>query len=326
MKVYNIGIIGCGTIAARMAKTLNGMKGVNCYAVASRSLDKAKAFAQEWHFQKAYGSYEELVEDENTDLIYIATPHSQHYKNARLCIMHKKPVLCEKPFMPNASQAEELFRLAEENHTFITEAIWTRYMPSAAKLRQLLDSGIIGTPFTLSANLSYPISQKDRIRQPELAGGALLDIGIYTLNFAAMAFGSDIESTHSACQLMDTGVDAQESITLFYKDGKMAALQSSVYAKSDRQGVISGDKGHIIVENINNPEKIRVVDSNYKTVAEYEFLSEQITGFEYEVQACIEAIENGWIESPYMPHEETLRIIRQMDSLRKEWGVVYPFE
>ena len=125
---------------------------------------------------------------------------------------------------------------------------------------------------------------------------------------------------------MDTGVDAQESITLFYKDGKMAALLSSVYAKSDRLGVISGDKGHIIVENINNPEKIRVVDSNYKTVAEYEFLSEQITGFEYEVQACMEAIENGWLESPYMPHEETLRIIRQMDSLRKEWGVVYPFD
>lgn len=167
-------------------------------------------------------------------------------------------------------------------------------MPLSLTIQDLLKKGVIGTPYTLSANLSYPISDKERIIRPELAGGALLDIGVYTLNFAAMAFGDDIAETHSACQKTATGVDAQESITLFYKDGKMATLQSSIYAQSDRMGVISGDKGHLIVENINCPESVRVVDREYKTVAVYQ-APEHITGYEYQVYASIEAIEkDGW--------------------------------
>lgn len=323
---YKIGILGCGTIAAKMAATLNKMNGVRCYAVASRNSEKAKAFAAKWNFDKAYGSYAELAQDAEVDLIYIATPHSEHYACARLCITNGKYVLCEKPFMVNAGQAEEIFRLAEENKVFVTEAIWTRYMPSAKKIRQLIDDKVIGNARTLSANLCYPISGVERILSPELAGGALLDLGVYTLNFAAMAFGDDVETVHSAFRLTETGVDAQESITLFYRDGRMASLQSGIYSQSDRMGIVSGDKGYIIVENINNPEKIKVVNEDYATVAEYDFQAGQITGFEYQVQACMEAIENGWIESPYMPHSETLRVMRQMDGLRKNWGLKYPFE
>lgn len=306
-----------------MAATLGKMKEVQRYAVASRNQEKAQAFANEWGFEKAYGSYEELANDPQVDLIYIATPHAMHYNNARMCIEKGKPVLCEKAFTANARQAEELLSFAHEKKVFITEAIWTRYMPLSLTIQDLLKKGVIGTPYTLSANLSYPISDKERIIRPELAGGALLDIGVYTLNFAAMAFGDDIAETHSAYQKTATGVDAQESITLFYKDGKMATLQSSIYAQSDRMGVISGDKGHLIVENINCPESVRVVDREYKTVAVYQ-APEHITGYEYQVYASIEAIEKGWLESPYMPHAETLRIMRQMDNLRKEWGVVYP--
>lgn len=323
MKIYKIGIIGCGGIAKKMAATLGKMKEVQRYAVASRNQEKAQAFANEWGFEKAYGSYEELANDPQVDLIYIATPHAMHYNNARMCIEKGKPVLCEKAFTANARQAEELLSFAHEKKVFITEAIWTRYMPLSLTIQDLLKKGVIGTPYTLSANLSYPISDKERIIRPELAGGALLDIGVYTLNFAAMAFGNDIAETHSACQKTATVVDAQESITLFYKDGKMATLQSSIYAQSDRMGVISGDKGHLIVENINCPESVRVVDREYKTVAVYQ-APEHITGYEYQVYASIEAIEKGWLESPYMPHAETLRIMRQMDNLRKEWGVVYP--
>lgn len=323
MKIYKIGIIGCGGIAKKMAATLGKMKEVQRYAVASRNQEKAQAFANEWGFEKAYGSYEELANDPQVDLIYIATPHAMHYNNARMCIEKGKPVLCEKAFTANARQAEELLSFAHEKKVFITEAIWTRYMPLSLTIQDLLKKGVIGTPYTLSANLSYPISDKERIIRPELAGGALLDIGVYTLNFAAMAFGDDIAETHSACQKTATRVDAQESITLFYKDGKMATLQSSIYAQSDRMGVISGDKGHLIVENINCPESVRVVDREYKTVAVYQ-APEHITGYEYQVYASIEAIEKGWLESPYMPHAETLRIMRQMDNLRKEWGVVYP--
>ena len=196
-------------------------------------------------------------------------------------------------------------------------------MPLSVKMKELLDEGVIGKPYTLSANLGYVIAGKERIARPELAGGALLDIGVYTLNFAAMAFGSDIKEVHSACLLTDTGVDGQENITLFYNDGKMASLQSSVYAQTDRMGVISGDKGFMVIENINNPECIKIFGKDYKLKAEYK-APEQITGFEYQVRASIEAIEKGWKESPYMPHKETIRIMHQMDALRKEWGVKYP--
>ena len=198
-------------------------------------------------------------------------------------------------------------------------------MPLSVKMKELLDEGVIGKPYTLSANLGYVIADKDRIAKPELAGGALLDIGVYTLNFAAMAFGSDIKEVHSACQLTATGVDAQENITMFYNDGKMASLQSSVYAQTDRMGVISGDKGFMVIENINNPECIKIFDTDYKLKDEYK-APEQITGFEYQVRAAIEAIEKGWKESPYMPHKETIRIMHQMDALRKEWGVKYPWD
>lgn len=323
MKIYKIGIIGCGGIAAKMAATLGGMKGVARYAVASRSIDKAQQFANDWQFTKAYSSYEALADDPEVDLIYIATPHAMHYDNARMCILKGKPVLCEKAFTANARQAEELLQLAKEKGVFITEAIWTRYMPLSLTIQELIQSGVIGTPRTLSANLSYVIDNKERIIRPELAGGALLDIGVYTLNFAAMAFGTEIEQTHSVCQKTETGVDSQESITLFYKDGKMATLQASIHVQSDRQGIIAGNKGFMVVENINNPQSVRIVDRKYNTTAIY-YAPQQITGYEYQVYACIEALEKGWLESPYMPHSETLRIMHQMDALRREWGVVYP--
>ena len=182
---------------------------------------------------------------------------------------------------------------------------------------------MIGTPHILSANLGYVIDRKERILRPELAGGALLDLGVYLLNFAAMYFGKEVASVHSVCQKTDTGVDAQENITLLYKDGKMAALQASIHAATDRMGIISGDKGHLIVENINNPQSVKVLDTNYQTVAVYN-VPQQITGYEYQVYASLEAIEKDWLESPYMPHAETLRIMQQMDALRREWGVVYP--
>lgn len=318
-----IGIIGCGWIAEKMAITLQGMEKVEAYAIASRDLNKAETFAQKWNFTRAYGSYEEMLDDELVDLVYIATPHSHHYAHTRLSLLKGKPVLCEKAFTANAKEAEELLQLAKEKNLFLTEAIWTRYMPLSQTICGLVDNGAIGRPQLLTANLCYPNYHKERMHKPELAGGALLDLGVYTLNFAAMVFGTDIIRTTSACIKTDTGVDAQNSITLEYADGKMAILCSSQMAKSDRQGIISGDKGFMIVDNINNPQKVSVYDSDYQLTAVYN-CPPQITGYEYQVYASIEALENGWLESPFMPHQETLRIMRQMDELRKEWGVIYP--
>lgn len=323
MDKVKIGIIGTGWIAEKMAITLKGMTGVEAYAVASRQWQTARDFAEKWGFARAYGSYEEMLDDKGVELVYIATPHSHHYEHARMSILKGKAVLCEKAFTANARQAEELLNLAKEKRVFITEAIWTRYMPLSKTINEVIESGIIGKPMTLSANLGYPIGNRERLRQPALAGGALLDLGVYTLNFASMVFGSHIEKVTSTCIKTDTGVDAQDSITLTYEDGRIAVLHSTMLSMTDRQGIISGDKGHLIVENINNPQQITVVTGDYKTVATYN-CPPQITGYEYQVYASVEALRNGWLESPYMPHAETLRIMRMMDSLRKEWGVRYP--
>ncbi len=179
---FNVGIMGAGNIAGVMADTLNKMKGVRLYAVASREKVKADVFAGKYGCKKAYGSYEELVTDKKADLIYIATPHSEHFANARLCIEHGKPVLCEKAFTANAAQAEELIKLSEEKGVFLAEAIWTRYMPMLSTIREVLGSGVIGEPKTLTANLGYVIDNVPRLLEPALAGGALLDVGVYTLN------------------------------------------------------------------------------------------------------------------------------------------------
>ena len=322
---FNVGIMGTGNIAAVMAETLNRMKGVKLYAVASREKVKADVFAGKHGVKKAYGSYEELVKDNKVELIYIATPHSEHYENARLCLENNKPVLCEKSFTANAAQAEELFKLAREKHVFITEAIWTRYMPMLKTIREVIGSGVIGDPKTLTANLGYVIDKVERILSPALAGGALLDVGVYPINFAMMIFGNDTEKVRSSCTYTDTGVDRQNTVTLQYGDGKYAVLNSSMESLSDRKGIIYGTKGFAIVENINNFESITVYDASYKKAAEYK-RPKQISGYEYEVEASIRAIRAGKIQCEEMPHEEILRVMKLMDSLRKEWGIVYPFE
>ncbi len=322
---FNIGIMGTGNIASIMAETVNKMKGVKLYAVASREKVRAEVFAGKHGCKKAYGSYEELVRDGKVDLIYIATPHSEHYENAKLCLTNKKPVLCEKAFTANAYQAEELFALAQEKNVFITEAMWTRYMPMLTTIREVLGSGVIGELKTLTCNLGYVIDKVDRLKNPALAGGALLDVGVYTLNFALMIFGSSIEKIHSCCTYTETGVDQQNTITIQYVDGKCAVLNSSMVSLSDRKGIIYGTKGFAVIENINNFESIAVYDSSYKKVAEYK-RPKQISGYEYEVEASIRAIRSGQLECVEMPHSETVRIMKMMDHLREEWGIVFPFE
>ncbi len=324
-KQKRIGIMGTGKMAGVMANTVKKMKNVKCHGVASRKEEKAQAFANEFGIKVAYISYEEMLLDDKLDLIYIATPHSEHYANMKLCIENGKNVLCEKAFTANAKQAEEILALAKEKGVFVAEAMWVRYMPMLTTIKGILNSGIIGEPTMLTANLGYLVSDKKRMTDPALAGGALLDLGVYTLNFAAMMFGKDIERIDSSCVLASSGVDAAESITITYKDGRMAVLNCTMNGMSDRRGVIYGPKGFITVENINNFDSVTVYDSNYKPVKAVK-APKQITGYEYEVYACMEAIEKGEKECWEMPQEETLRIMRQMDGLRAQWGIVYPFE
>lgn len=321
----NLAILGAGNIANSMAKVAQGTEGVTLYCVASRDLARAETFAKKWGFEKAYGSYEEMVCDDKVDLVYVATPHSHHYQHMKLCIAHGKHVLCEKAFTRNAKEAREVLKEAEQKKLLVTEAIWTRYMPSREMICDLLKSGAIGKPYALSANLGYVIADVPRIKEPELAGGALLDLGVYTLNFAAMVFGTDIVKTSSAALLSDKGVDLQHGITLIYRDGSMASLYSTALAQTDRRGIIVGDKGSMEIKNINNCEEISIYDLSRNCTAVYP-VPEQINGYEYELIACRDAIAAGRIECPEMPHAETIRIMEQMDALRKEWGMVYPGE
>lgn len=325
MKKIKMAIMGAGNIAVSMAKTITKMENVERYAVGSRSQEKAEGFAKEHGFAKAYGSYEALVADEEIELIYIATPHSEHYENARLCILHGKPVLCEKAFTANAGQARELFALAEAKKVFITEAIWVRYMPMLEQIRQELASGSIGEITMLTANLGYPISQVPRMRRPDLAGGALLDVGVYPLNFALMMFGNRVRDISGVCTYTDTGVDEQNSFTLIFEDGKVAQLNSSMLCRSDRRGMIYGTKGYIQIDNINNFESLTVYDADGRAQKRIERPG-QISGYEYEVEACIRALEEGKLACEEMPHEESVRVMELMDSLRKQWGIRYPFE
>ncbi len=327
--MINVGILGAGRIAVTMANTINGMnaKGELCaklYCVGSRDLERANTFAREHGIEKAYGSYEDMLRDPKLDLVYVCVPHSHHAECVKLCLEHGKHVLCEKPITANAHQAEEIFRMAEDKKLLLTEAIWTRYQPMRQMINDKIASGIVGEPRTLTANLDYAILDKPRMTDPNLAGGALLDVGIYVLNFAEMVFGR-ADGVQGLCVKTDRGVDETDSITLTWEDGRMATLNAGMSAISDRYGVIYCTKGFIMIENINNPQAIRVYDEQYQLLEET-LCPEQVTGYEYEVMEAARCIEEGKIECPSMPHAETLHIMAMMDGLRAQMGIRYPFE
>ena len=321
----NIGFIGAGRIANTLASTMARMEDVNLYAVAARDLGRAQAFAAQYGFDKAYGSYEEMLRDPNVELVYIATPHSHHAEHMKLCIEHSKNVLCEKAFTLNAAQARQIAALAKAKGVYVAEAIWTRYMPSRAMIDEVLASGIIGNVTALTATLCYPVAYKERCIRPELAGGALLDVGVYCLNFALMHFGDDIERMDSSVRMTDTGVDGQESITLHYRDGKIAVLTAGILSRSDRKGIFYGDKGYIIVENINNPQSISVYDLTDTLVKKIQ-VPTQITGYEYQIREAMARIRAGHTEAASMPLDTTIAVMERMDALRADWGLTYPME
>lgn len=319
MQRKNLAILGAGNIAHMMAKTVAGMDDVQIIAVASRSYDKAKAFADTYGIKKAYGSYEEMVRDDEVDLVYVATPHSHHFEHMKLCVENGKNVLCEKAFTWNAQQARDIKALAAERNVYVTEAIWPRYMPSRKLINDIIDSGIIGKVTTITCNLSYNIAGVERIYKKELAGGALLDLGVYGLNFLLMHARSEIERFETSVVMTDTGVDGQETITLFFKNGIMGVTTHSIYSRSDRKGIFHGENGYIVVENINNPEIIRVFDGGDNLLKEIP-VPKQITGYEYEVWESFDQLEKGKTESESMPLNQSIELMQLMDDVKAAWN------
>lgn len=324
-----LGILGAGFIAHVMADTVRRMQAaghgeVELYAVAAREEDRARDFARQYGMPCAFGSYEAMLQDPAVDFVYIATPHSHHYRHIRLCVDHGKPVLCEKTFTVNARQADDVLRRARARGVLVTEAIWTRYQPMRRMLDEVLQSGVIGRPQLLTANLGYAMTQNRRIVDPALAGGALLDVGVYTLNFAEMVFGR-ADGVQGFCTKHETGVDLTDSITLTWADGRAAHLTAAANAVTDRYGAVYGTDGYLLVENINNPQKITVFDGHNRPVRELP-CPPQLTGYEYELLETVRCLEQGLVECPSMPHAETVHMMEVMDHLRAQMGIVYPCE
>lgn len=324
-KILRVGIVGTGWIAEKAAITLQGLALCQAYAVGSRTQEKAAAFAARWNIPKAYGSYDELIADPDVDLVYMGTPHSHHYDVTRQALMAGKPCLVEKAFMANYWQAEAVVQLARQRQVFLAEAIWTRYQPVVAMVRQLISSGRIGQPRLVTATLGYSMGNKPRIMRPDLCGGALLDLGVYALNFVRMFFPAPITSIDGHCVKSSTGMDLTNAITLTLADGVLANLQSSAACVGDNIGVIAGTEGNLIIDNINNPQRI-TLNGPDRTYVETLQVPQQITGYEYQFLSCRQALLDGLIEPSEMPHEETLYIMQLMDQLRQQWQVCYPMD
>ena len=341
-----VGIIGTGWIAEKAAITLNGLaerarKGdataaaCEAYAVGSRSQEKADEFAAKWNIAKAYGSYSELIADPDVDLVYVGTPHSHHYDVTREAILAGKPCLVEKAFMANARQAKGIIDLAHERKVFLAEAIWTRYQPAVGMVRKLIADGRIGTPHLITATLGYSMGDKPRIMRPDLCGGALLDLGVYALNFVRMftaaplvseaPTSADILTIDGHCVKSATGMDLTNAISIILKNGILANVQSSAQCVGDNIGVIAGTEGNLIIDNINNPQTI-TVNGPDRTYVETIRVPQQITGYEYQFLACRNALAEGLLEPREMPHAETLYIMQLMDNLRQKWDVRYPMD
>jgi predicted dehydrogenase len=336
-KTMRVGLVGTGWIAEKAAITLNGLSNCEAYAVGSRTRETADAFAAKWGIKKCYGSYAELIADPDVDLIYIGTPHSHHYDVTREALLAGKACLVEKAFMANARQAEEIIALAHERKVFLAEAIWTRYQPAVGIVRNLIASGRIGQPRLVTATLGYSMGEKPRIMRPDLCGGALLDLGVYALNFVRMfcvtegsegskeTKSTDIVSIDGHCVKSTTGMDLTNAITIILKDGIVANVQSSAACVGDNIGVIAGTEGNLIIDNINNPQRI-TVNGPDRTYVETIDVPQQITGYEYQFLACRQGLIDGLLEPREMPHAETLYIMQLMDDLRLKWDVRYPMD
>jgi len=323
--ILRVGIIGTGWIAEKAAITLRGLTQCEAYAVGSRQQETADAFAAKWDIAKAYGSYASLIADPDIDLIYVGTPHSHHYDVTREALMAGKPCLVEKAFMANARQTKDIIDLAHERKVFLAEAIWTRYQPVVQMVRDLISSGRIGEPRLVTATLGYSMGDKPRIMRPDLCGGALLDLGVYALNFARMFFDADIVNIESQCVKSKTGMDLTNAFSLVLADGMLCNLQSSAACVGDNIGVIAGTEGNLIIDNINNPQTI-TVNGPDRTYVETIQVPKQITGYEYQFIACRQALIDGLLEPLEMPHAETLYIMELMDGLRRKWDVRYPMD
>ena len=323
----NWGIIGCGRISAAFARGLRLLRDTRLTAVASLTPGKAETFAKRFHASKAYTDYESLAADKDVDIVYIGTLHNAHMPNTLLALDNGKHVLCEKPFALNAKEAAAMIQKAQEKELFLMEAMWTRFLPASRKIRQLLDSGVLGDVRYLRAEFGFSAEwdPEDRLHNLELAGGSLLDLGIYPVSYARWVFGQKPSSLHSTACIGETAVDENSSYYFQYEGGNSALLFSSFRIKTPNMALIGGTKGYIRIPNFFHPRWFVHMPSNSR-IPKIHHLPYRSTGLQYQAREAMDCIHSGRPESPIMPLDETLEIMETLDSLRRPWGLVYPEE
>lgn len=328
MNPIRLSILGAGHIAGKTATAaahLAARGEIRLRAVAARDPVRAAAFAARFGFETSFGSYEALAEDPETDLVYVATPNTLHAPHSRLCLEGGKHVLCEKPFTVNAREGEEVFALARSRGLFCSEAMWLRFLPASAAIGETLRAGRIGTPRLIEADFAVPISEKERIREPALGGGALLDLGVYPIAFALLHFGEDFADATGRATLLPTGVDDQSAFSLGWADGRIAACACSATAAGGAGARIVGTTGSIEVPQLVRCEGFRVSPFGGGEPEDFSFPFE-CNGYEYELRAAARAVAAGLPECPEAPQSATLAALRAMDALRALWGVRFPSE
>ncbi|KAG2521511.1 hypothetical protein JM16_003550 [Phytophthora kernoviae] len=326
------GILGCGRISRTFVSNVKPLKTAIFHACAARSLENAQTFAKSLDISQAYGSYEALCADPEVDVVYIGTIHPSHCKLAMLALNHGKHVLVEKPMAMNAKEAETIVALAREKKLFFMEGMWTRFFPAVRFVCQQIDDGVIGDVHSVHSSFGVQFkADNDRIWNKELGGGGLLDIGIYVLATATMVFGFEPEKVTSAGKLNDEGVDIYNSITLEYSGQRFATVEYSTLAKMSETVKITGIKGWITIQDpAHATMKISVVTYtedgklNEKTSHfPYPNPSDHHSGFQYEAQAVMDAIHSNQIERSEYSHTESVGIMKIMDKIRQDLGLVY---
>ena len=325
MSNFSWGILGPGGIAQAFAKDLTFIEGHTIGAVGSRSIANAEKFANTFG-GTAYGSYEDLVADSSIDAIYVATPHPAHHDNVILALNAGKPVLCEKPFAVNAQQAQAMVDAAAKNKVALMEAMWARFLPHYAKVREIVASGVLGPILSIHADHGQRLADQGiaRLVDPQLAGGALLDLGIYPISFAHMILGNPTSITSKAV-MTDRGVDAQTSMIFSYDNGAQAVLTTTMIEQTPCRAVVAGLHGWLEIDRtFYNPASMRVI-LNDGSVTEYP--SAYVGhGLREQAESFKQIVQSGAVESKVLTWKDTVDIMKSMDTVRSQIGLKYPFE
>ena len=318
------GIIGTGDIARKFATGLSLVSGADLVAVASRGKKTADAFGDLFRVAKRHDNYESLARDPDVNVVYIATPHSLHKENTLMCLQAGKAVLCEKPFAINSKEASEMIRLARERRLFLMEAMWTRFFPLMTKMHEMISSNRIGEVRMLMADFGYRSEDlKNWVFNPKFGGGGLLDVGIYPISFSHQIFGIPNQIT-SISDIGDAGVDEQSAVILGYEGGRMALIASATRTQTPQVAYVLGTKGRIHVHSAWwKPDTLTLSVNGRDEVMRIPF---QGNGYNYEAAEVVTCLREGKTESGTMPLDETLSIMKIMDTIRDQWKLKYPME